>query len=93
MIRLIIAALAVAFSVSTAQAQQQCGPAATLAQHLADNFGERAVFTGTAADGNTVVFFVNDSTGSWTIAIVQGAVACLVASGQSAEMKPLGISL
>lgn len=64
-----------------------------MAQHLADAYGERPVFVGQTPDGSTVIFFVNDQTQSWTIAIVQGAVACLVAAGSAAEMKPMGVSL
>ena len=95
MIKLIIAAFAAlfVFVASESQAQSQCGPAATLAQHLSDAYGERPVFEGQTPDGSTVIFFVNDQSGTWTIAVVQGAVACLVSAGNGAEMKPMGVSL
>ena len=96
MFRFVIAALAAVFVFlgSESQAQQtQCGPSATLAQHLADNFGERPVFEGVTPDGSLLVFFVNDTSGTWTIALVQGSAACLVAAGQKASMKPMGVSL
>lgn len=93
MFRFVIAALAAVFIAAPAASQQQCGPSATLAQHLADNFGERPVFEGVTPDGSLLVFFVNDTSGTWTIAVIQGAVACLVSAGQKASMKPMGISL
>ena len=95
MFRFLTAAFAAlfVFVAGESQAQQQCGPSATLAQHLADAYGERPVFVGQTPDGNTVIFFVNDQSGTWTIAVVQGAVACLVSAGSGAEMKPMGVSL
>lgn len=92
MLRSIVAALALCIA-APAFGQQRCGPAATLHEWFADSFGERVVFTGTTADGGLLMFFVNDETGSWTIAVTDGNIACLVASGQSATMKPMGISL
>lgn len=89
----IVAALALFIAVPAFAQGQQCGPSATLAQHLADAYGERPVFVGQTPDGSTLIFFVNDQSKTWTIAIVQGAVACLVAAGSSAEMKPMGVSL
>ena len=95
MFRFLTAALVAVFLFlgGESQAQQQCGPSATLPQMLMQNYGERPVFTGQTEDGSTVTFYVNDETGTWTIAVSQGPLACLAASGGGAEMKPMGVSL
>lgn len=90
---LAVAAFAVLFSVGAAQAQQNCGPSDTLAEHLANNYGERLIYIAAMADGQTLALFVNDQTQSWTMAIMNGPIACLVASGTGVNMVPTGLAL
>jgi len=90
---LAVAAFAVLFSVGAAQAQQNCGQMAAMAQHFADNYGERIIYTAIMGDGKRMIFLANDQTQSWTLVIADGPLGCVVASGNGVDMVPTGVSL
>ena len=89
---LAVAALAACIALP-AVAQQNCGPTESLPAALANNFGERIIYIAAMDDGKVLTMFVNDQTQSWTLAISDGPMSCIVASGTGVNMVPTGVSL
>ncbi|MEH6523124.1 hypothetical protein [Sulfitobacter sp.] len=81
------AALFLATTTSAkAQAQQNCGPRASVIKKLAEKYGETRQSVGIGSNNAMVEVFASDDTGSWTILVTRPTgVTCLVASGQAFE--------
>jgi len=88
-LKIVLGAIAVFLVLSMAKqanAQSQCGPEDQVAQLLGGKYNEAPVFRGVAANGALIVMWTNESTGTWTTTVHNGAgVACIVASGDSFE--------
>lgn len=77
-----LALLAFLSVVSSAFAQQQCGPVNDITRILQDRYGEKPVAVGRNVSG-AMVLYGSVETGTWTILIIKpDGVACVVAGGQ-----------
>ncbi|MDW3208164.1 MAG: hypothetical protein R8L07_21735 [Alphaproteobacteria bacterium] len=84
-----VAALALAWPLKVADAQAAaCGLRDSVVERLKIGFNETEAGYGVTGSGMVAELFVSDS-GSWTIVITRpDGISCLVAAGQSWEMKP-----
>jgi hypothetical protein len=63
-----------------------CGPKQAVSDALATQFGEFAFASGVSVS-NSVKFFGNPQTGTWTLVVVQpDGMACIVALGDGLEL-------
>ena len=86
----IIGAALVIFAVSTAYAQQLCGPRDAAIAELEGKHNERVVGRGIVDGERQMIEIFQSETGTWTVMVtdIKGE-SCLVASGQSWLATPL----
>lgn len=77
--QIIAAALAVCIAIP-AWGQEQCGERAAVTTWLAEEYGESLQTIGISQSG-FLETWANIATGSFTIILTQGGVACMVAAG------------
>jgi hypothetical protein len=77
-----IASVAVMAGAATAQGMP-CGEAETVLSSLGRDYDEVAFLELTAARGQPVILMAEPGGGTWTIVVLDGTQACLVASGES----------
>ncbi|WP_395451216.1 hypothetical protein ACHMW7_16320 [Aminobacter sp. UC22_36] len=67
-----------------ADAQQMCAPEAAALKDLQKRFGEFVIMRGKIPDGEVIITRSND--GSWSVVVVQKAMACLTMGGKHSEI-------
>ncbi|MBN7755503.1 hypothetical protein JYP46_01585 [Nitratireductor aquimarinus] len=72
--------LMAAFFVPAANAQRACAPTDEALKYFREQHEELPAWEGVANGGIELILLQSES-GSWTLLSLQGAVACLVASG------------
>lgn len=74
--------------VHAASAQALCGPADKVVPGLAEKFQERPIFEGEGGPSFVVSMFLNQTTGSWTILIInrRSNLACVAAGGMKSRV-------
>ncbi len=88
----IIAAALVIFAVSTAYAQQLCGPRDAAIAQLEGKHNERVVGRGIVAGGRQMIEIFQSETGTWTVMVTDTkGNSCHLASGQSWMATPLKV--
>ena len=82
----------VIFAVSTADAQQLCGPRDAAIAQLAGKHDERVVGRGIVDGGRQMIEIFQSETGTWTVMVTDTkGNSCLVANGQSWTATPLKV--
>lgn len=69
--------------LSPAAAQSPCGPPNEIMAYLQEKYGEQPVMTGEINE-KVGLLVTASKTGTWTIIVVQGGIACIKASGTKA---------
>ena len=78
--------------LSTAANADQCGPKQMVAQQLGDRYGEVTFASGVSTE-NSVKFFGNPRTGTWSMVIIRpDGVACVIAIGDGLEVMNLAFA-
>lgn len=87
---ILLAALILALTLSTAHATPQCGHHDDQAASLAKEFGEAVQSQALTGGGMLAEIFVNPVTGTWTVMLTRpDGVSCLLTSGdQFQAVKP-----
>jgi hypothetical protein len=76
----------------TPASADQCAPKQMVAQQLGDRYGEVTFASGVTTD-NSVKFFGNPRTGTWSMVIVKpDGMACVVAIGDGLEVIKLAFT-
>lgn len=84
--RMIATALAALLACPAAAQQRPCVPRTALVQNLAEKYGETRRAVGLVSPSAMMELFASDDTGTWTIAVTNGAgISCLVGSGRFFE--------
>lgn len=87
----VILVLVILGLASTAARAQACNTLDAAMEVLGETYGETLIFDGVQSDGSHVMATGNSETGTWSILIVRGDIACLSATGRSFdafEAKP-----
>lgn len=72
--------------------ERNCAPKQAVVDELAKKFGEIAFASGIAT-GNSVKFFGNAHTGSWTMVMIRpDGYACILATGDGLEVLTLALA-
>jgi hypothetical protein len=99
MMRAMMLALSALLAVTPAVAQQVCGPLAEVLHAMEGNqYHERPVFEGLVESGPSLLLYLNQATGSWTLLLVvpDKGKACPVMGGMKShvlEALPVGSPL
>ena len=60
----------------------KCGDAEVLTNHLAENYGEKMVWSGKDENNSSyVALYKNNDTGTWTLIQYGSKIACVLSSG------------
>lgn len=60
----------------------QCAPAEVLLKALTDGrYQEKALIQGSMGEGKVLRWYVNTETQTWTLVLLSGKAACILASG------------
>lgn len=84
-----VVALAALLAATPAFAQQACGPLAEVLRAMEGNqYHERPVFEGLIETGPSVLLYLNQATGSWTMLLVvpDKGKACPLAGGMKSHL-------
>lgn len=87
--------LAGVFDRARAQAGPVCMPLELLVSRVKERFGEDLAWTGTVRSsvGTAKAMLFQSRKGSWTLVVVQGVVACIVAGGSEGEPLATGLPI
>lgn len=78
-------AMITALTIRPASADPQvCAPERAMLDHLAANFHEFVVLTGSAADQHVIVTL--SRTGTFSVLVTDGKTACMFMAGEKAEL-------
>lgn len=80
-------AIAALLLASPAAAQQQCGTVEQAYKLLTETYHEQRIMTGAAAGGAVAEVWASEE-GTWTFLIIQGELACMIASGENVVLLP-----
>lgn len=83
------------FDRARAQAGPVCMPLELLVSRVKERFGEDLAWTGTVRSsiGTAKAMLFQSRKGSWTLVVVQGVVACIVAGGSEGEPLATGLPI
>ena len=84
----LVAAMLLPVSANAAQ----CGPKKMVTEQLGDRYGEVNFASGIATD-NSVKFFGNPRTGTWSVVVIKpDGLACVMATGDGLEVMKLAFA-
>jgi hypothetical protein len=70
----------------------QCGPKQMVIEQLGDRYGE-VTFASGVVIGNSVKFFGNPQTGTWSMVVIRpDGLACVIAIGEGLEVVKLAFA-
>jgi hypothetical protein len=82
-----IRAAILATILATPAMGQQCAPPGDVDAELARNYGEILQAHGNADSGDVMAIYANLQTQTWTLIVISGDMACLVASGDGYSQR------